>query len=448
MQQADRLISYHHIWRLSWPIILSNMTFPLVGAVGVAMMGHLPDPAYVGGVGLGTLVFNVIYLAFSFLRMGTTGFASQAFGRKDTAELGAILLRSMMIAGLMGLVIILLQYPLIATASHLLQASAETEMLMTRYMAIRIYDVPASLLNLAILGWLFGQQQMKLCMLHLVFVNLLNASLAAFFVLGMNMTIEGVALASIVAQYSGLALFGVILTTRRADLSLSGLPSKARLTDTAKWRALWQIARDLSLRTLMIWAVEALMLSKAAMMGDLSLASIQIVLTMFAFIAFGLDGIAHATEALVGAFIGRQDPARLKQLVWRSIVMSALLSGIVSIVVLLAQPAILSVMTSQPALIESVSAVWWWVVLIPPASFLAFLMDGVFVGASQGRKMRDTTIISAVICFVIIWFGAGWGLDALLAGFIVYLIARGVLLSLYMNSVIATATPQQQQAGR
>ncbi|MGB2399640.1 MAG: MATE family efflux transporter, partial [Candidatus Puniceispirillaceae bacterium] len=214
MQQADRLISYHHIWRLSWPIILSNMTFPLVGAVGVAMMGHLPDPAYVGGVGLGTLVFNVIYLAFSFLRMGTTGFASQAFGRKDTAELGAILLRSMMIAGLMGLVIILLQYPLIATASHLLQASAETEMLMTRYMAIRIYDVPASLLNLAILGWLFGQQQMKLCMLHLVFVNLLNASLAAFFVLGMNMTIEGVALASIAAQYSGLALFGVILTTR------------------------------------------------------------------------------------------------------------------------------------------------------------------------------------------------------------------------------------------
>jgi len=442
MQQADRLISYQHIWRLSWPIILSNMTFPLVGAVAVAMMGHLPDPAYVGGVGLGALVFNVIYLAFSFLRMGTTGFASQAFGRNDTAELGAILMRSVMIAGLMGVFIILLQYPLIAAARHLLAASAETEMLMARYMAIRIYDVPASLLNLSILGWLFGQQQMKLCMLHLVFVNLLNASLAAIFVLGFDMTIEGVALASIVAQYSGLGLFGVILIKRRAVLSLSGLPSKAIFADSGKWRALWQIARDLSLRTLMIWAVEALMLSKAASMGDLSLASIQIVLTMFAFIAFGLDGIAHATEALVGAFIGRQDPVRLKQLVWRSIIMSALLSAVVSIVILIARPAILSAMTSQPALIDSVSAIWWWVVIIPPASFLAFLMDGVFVGASQGRRMRDTTILSAVICFAIIWLGAGWGLDALLAGFIVYLVARGILLSLYMNSVIAIAAPQ------
>ena len=216
---------------------------------------------------------------------------------------------------------------------------------------------------------------MKLCMLHLVFVNLLNASLAAFFVLGMNMTIEGVALASIVAQYSGLALFGVILTTRRADLSLSGLPSKARLTDTAKWRALWQIARDLSLRTLMIWAVEALMLSKAAMMGDLSLASIQIVLTMFAFIAFGLDGIAHATEALVGAFIGRQDPVRLKQLVWRSIVMSAILSGIVSIVVL-AGAASHPVCDDQPARPDRVSICSLVVGCADSASLISGLFDG------------------------------------------------------------------------
>jgi len=440
MQQADRLISYQHIWRLSWPIILSNMTFPLSGAVGVAMMGHLPDPAFVGGVGLGVLVFNVIYLAFGFLRMGTTGFTSQAFGRNDTAELVAILTRSLIIAALMGVIIILLQYPLISAASHLLKASAEAEHLMTRYMAIRIYDMPASLLNMAILGWLFGQQQMRYCMFHLVFVNLLNAGLASVFVLFLDMTIEGVALASIVAQYSGLALFIVILSLKRQALSLIKLPARKLISDRTKWLYFWGIARDLSLRTLMIWAVEALILSKAAVMDDLSLATMQIVLTMFGFIAFGLDGIAHATEALVGALIGKQDPNRLKQLVWRSVIMSGVLSLMASIVIIIGQPVMVSAVTSQAELARSVSMIWWWIMLIPPASFLAFLMDGVFVGASLGRKMRDTTIISAVLCYLVIEFVPNAGLDGLLAGFIVYLIARGILLSLNMNSVITKAT--------
>jgi len=440
MQQADRLISYQHIWRLSWPIILSNMTFPLSGAVGVAMMGHLPDPAFVGGVGLGVLVFNVIYLAFGFLRMGTTGFTSQAFGRNDTAELVAILTRSLIIAALMGVIIILLQYPLISAASHLLKASAEAEHLMTRYMAIRIYDMPASLLNMAILGWLFGQQQMRYCMFHLVFVNLLNAGLASVFVLFLDMTIEGVALASIVAQYSGLALFIVILSLKRQALSLIKLPARKLISDSTKWLYFWGIARDLSLRTLMIWAVEALILSKAAVMDDLSLATMQIVLTMFGFIAFGLDGIAHATEALVGALIGKQDPNRLKQLVWRSVIMSGVLSLMASIVIIIGQPVMVSAVTSQAELARSVSMIWWWIMLIPPASFLAFLMDGVFVGASLGRKMRDTTIISAVLCYLVIEFVPNAGLDGLLAGFIVYLIARGILLSLNMNSVITKAT--------
>ena len=440
MQQADRLISYQHIWRLSWPIILSNMTFPLSGAVGVAMMGHLPDPAFVGGVGLGVLVFNVIYLAFGFLRMGTTGFTSQAFGRNDTAELVAILTRSLIIAALMGVIIILLQYPLISAASHLLKASAEAEHLMTRYMGIRIYDMPASLLNMAILGWLFGQQQMRYCMFHLVFVNLLNAGLASVFVLFLDMTIEGVALASIVAQYSGLALFIVILSLKRQALSLIKLPARKLISDRTKWLYFWGIARDLSLRTLMIWAVEALILSKAAVMDDLSLATMQIVLTMFGFIAFGLDGIAHATEALVGALIGKQDPNRLKQLVWRSVIMSGVLSLMASIVIIIGQPVMVSAVTSQAELARSVSMIWWWIMLIPPASFLAFLMDGVFVGASLGRKMRDTTIISAVLCYVVIEFVPNAGLDGLLAGFIVYLIARGILLSLNMNSVITKAT--------
>lgn len=420
--------SYRHIWRLSWPIILSNLTFPLTGAVDVAMMGHLPNPAFVGGVGLGTLVFNVLYLAFAFLRMGTTGFTAQAKGEGNNAELNSILCRSILIALISGLIIVTLKNPIINTAHSLLQASTLTENVMAEYMSIRIYDVPATLFNLVVLGWLFGQQQMKLCMFHLVSVNLLNVGLNILFVKGLGMAVDGVALSTVLAQYAGSLFFIIFLCIQRKERFASAKPNRKQIFDAGKWKMMFFVARDLSLRTLMIWAVEAVMLSQSAEINDASLATIQLVLTIFNFIAFGLDGIAHATEALVGSYYGRKDRSGLATLISRSIRMSGLMAIILSGVVFIAETPLLRLLTSQPILLEKAHQLWVLVSLIPLASFLAFIMDGVCIGASQGRRMRDTTFISACICFAIIFSTPSFELVGLLGGFLVYLMMRGLLL--------------------
>lgn len=420
--------SYYHIWRLSWPIILSNLSFPLAGAVDVAMMGHLPDPAYVGGVGLGSLVFNVLYLAFAFLRMSTTGFTARAKGERNQTELVHILYRSTGIALCSGLFLILLKHPIILTAQHLLNGSALTETLMAEYMSIRIYDVPATLFNIVILGWLFGQQRMKLCMVHLVSVNFLNVGLNILFVNGLGMDVDGVALSTVLAQYAGSAFFITLLFFQRKKIFVSARLDTNLLFDRQKWKDIFSIARDLSVRTLMIWAVEALLLSEAAEIGDLSLATIQIILTLFNFIAFGLDGIAHAAEALVGNKIGAKDKKGLQHIITKSILLSGLLACSTSLLLFIGEWPILNLLTGQAELLEQGHRYWWAVMLIPVASFLAFILDGICVGASEGRRMRDTTLISACICFVIVFSISPVNLTALLTGFLVYLIARGLLL--------------------
>jgi len=278
------------------------------------------------------------------------------------------------------------------------------------------------------LGWLFGQQRMKLCMVHLVSVNFLNVGLNILFVKGLGMDVDGVALSTVLAQYAGSAFFITILYFQRKKIFVSARLDTNLLFDRQKWKNIFSIARDLSVRTLMIWAVEALLLSEAAEIGDLSLATIQIILTLFNFIAFGLDGIAHAAEALVGNKIGAKDKKGLQHIITKSIVLSGLLACSTSLLLFIGEWPILNLLTGQAELLEQGHRYWWVVMLIPVASFLAFILDGICVGASEGRRMRDTTLISACICFVIVFSISPVNLTALLTGFLVYLIARGLLL--------------------
>ena len=433
--------SYRHIWRLSWPIIFSNLTLPLTGAVDVAMMGHLPDPAYIGGVGLGVLVFNALYLAFGFLRMGTTGFAAQAVGAGDKSELAHILYRSVLIALILGGVLISLKTPILSYAQHFLSASARTEQLMAEYITIRLYDVPATLFNMVMLGWMFGQQRMKLCMLHLISVNMLNIGLNIWFVRGLGMDVDGVALSTVIAQYAGAVFFILILMFRRRTGFVLTPPEPDQLFHASQWKSFLSIARDLSIRTLMIWAVEAVLLSQSAKSGDVSLASVQLVLTLFNFIAFGLDGIAHAAEALTGQHIGSRNTKALALVISRSTRLSAAMALALTMGLFWFETFWITLLTSQAELTAVMEGLWIYVCLIPLASFLAFVMDGVFVGASQGRHMRNTTFISALICFVIIFSLPGWAEESLLLGFLVYLILRGVLLWQALPAVLSRANP-------
>ena len=438
--------SYRYIWGLSWPVMISNISLPLVGAVDVAMMGHLPDPAFVGGVALGGLVFNFLYLAFGFLRMGTTGLTALAAGAGKMDEVGGIFLRGHLIAAVCGFGLIICLPILLWATGLMLSASAETLGHMQSYLSFRIWGLPATLANAVMLGCLFGLQKMRLCMVQLLFVNLLNIALNVWFVLGLGWQVEGVALASVCAEWAGLMLMVVVVL--RADQPVRralNIVQMSQIFSRDKWAGLLAIARDLSLRTLLIWGVEAILLAKAAALGDVELASLQIMLVLFGFIAFGLDGFAHATEALTGQLIGAENRAGLRIMIKRSCALAGGAAVIMTVFLYIAQPVVLPLLTSQPALLEMTSEIWIWGLAMPVAAFLAFQMDGVYVGAASSHHMRNGMVLAFALFAGLSGFFERYHLDGLLFVFILYLIMRGVYLAAFLPSVLSLAAPGQNR---
>ena len=431
--------SWQRIWSISWPVFLANITFPLVGAADTAMMGRLDDPSFVGGAALGSLVFNFIYFGFGFLRMATTGLVAQAHGRDDTTAIEHHLVRGLFIAFLLGCTIIALMPVVHLAAGTLLTASDAVESLMKAYIDIRLFAVPAALCNAVLLGCLFGRQQMRLVMLQITLVNVSNLVLNVTFVLGLGMQIEGVALASVAAQWIGLAFTLTLIRWQWRDI-LAGVMRRS-----LHWRPAWfdrdaftrffHTGSDLVIRTFLLLASEAVLLNSAASLGDLTLASAQLYLVMFGLIAFGLDGYAHAAEALVGEAIGRQNRPMLDQVVWRTNVLAGLSAVAIAAVVWLGGPVFVAMMTTQPDLAAMTLQHWHWLVLLAPASFLAFQMDGIFVGAMCSRDMRNAMILSAAGYVVLVLMLRDFGLDGILAAFTLYLGVRGLTLQWRMHHV-------------
>ena len=436
--------SYRHIWRLSWPVMISNISLPLVGAVDVAMMGHLPDPAFIGGVALGGLVFNFLYLAFGFLRMGTTGLTALAAGAGQMDEVASVFLRGQLVAAVGGFGLIICLPALLWATGLMLTASAETLGHMQTYLSWRIWGLPATLANAVMLGSLFGLQRMRLCMVQLLFVNLLNIVLNFIFVLGLSWQVEGVALASVCAEWAGLVLMaGLVLRPGQPMMRMIRTLCLDQVFSKDKWAALLAIACDLSLRTLLIWAVEAILLAYAAALGDAELASLQIMLVLFGFIAFGLDGFAHATEALTGQFIGAEDPAGLSLMIRRSCLLACAAALFITGLLYVFEPVVLPLLTSQAALLQMTAEIWVWGLAMPVAAFLAFQMDGVYVGAASSHHMRNGMILAFGLFAALVSVFERYHLDGLLFVFILYLIIRGVYLAAFLPSVLRLAEPEQ-----
>lgn len=434
--------SYRYIWALSWPVMLSNISLPLVGAVDVAMMGHLADPAFVGGVALGGLIFNFIYLGFSFLRMGTTGFTARARGAEQSDEVNHIFARAMFIAIASGICLIIGFPFILVIAQSFIETSDAAQLHMTSYLSVRIWGLPASLCNAVLLGWLFGLQAMRLCMLQLFIINGINIALNFLFVIGLGMEIKGVALASICAEWAGLVIILYIVSRQLSRLKITLEPLKKQLFWARdRWLAMLAIARDLSLRTLLLWGVEALLITQAAQRGDVELAAIQILLVMFGLIAFALDGFAHATEALVGQAIGSGAIIQLKQIIKRANYLAGISAVFISIALYGLQGIILAAMTSQADLLELVSSLWGWCIIMPVAAFLAFQMDGVHVGAGTSQHMRNGMLFAVMLFMALLWTFKDLGLDGLMLAFIVYLAVRGIYLMFFLPSIFSLCQP-------
>jgi len=431
--------SWQNLWSISWPIILANITMPLVGAVDTAMMGRLPDPAFIGGVALGSLVFNVLYFGFGFLRMCTTGLVAQAHGRQDWVEIENLLIRGLVVALAVGITALLLSPFIQWVSASVLSASDQVEGLMRTYVEIRLFAAPAAFANLVLLGCLFGRQQMRLCMVQMLFVNIANLLLNYLFVIRLGMKVEGVALASVVAQWAGLVFtLGLVGWSWRPILrGVFGRLFRRNPAwfDLAGFAKFFTLGFDLVLRTLVLLGCEALFLNMAARNGDLDLAAAQLVIVLFSMISYGLDGFAHAAEALVGEAIGRKDPGMLRLVIRRTNWMAFGASVLTGLCLALAEMPIIRLLTDQAELMMLVAAHWYWVALIPVASFLGFQMDGVFIGAILSRDMRNAMLIAAAIFIILIWVLTPYGLAGLMAAFTVYQAVRGISMWVRMPRV-------------
>lgn len=418
------------VWRLAWPVVLSNLTIPLVGAVDTAVVGHLDAAFYIGGVALGSLLFDYIYWGFGFLRMGTTGFVAQAKGAGDGTEIIAALGRALILGLFFGAGCILLSVPIEETAFALLEGSAAVEEAARSYFAIRVWAAPAALCNFSLLGWLFGMQAMRAGLLQQLLINSANVVLNLYFVLVLDWGIEGVALATVIAQYAGLVVgAGIVwrLLPREARR-----PTFRELTDFGRLKAIMAVNRDIFLRTLAVLTAGAFFMNESAKLGDTVLAANAVFGVFKSFAGYGLDGYAHAAEALVGEAIGRRSRGRLREAVIATSKGAALLALLIAAIFWFAGGLIIDLITSIESVRETARGYLPWVAAFPVLAVWSFQLDGVFIGATRGPEMRNSMIF-CLILFVVTATPliAAFGNHGLWAGYSLFLLVRAVTLALY-----------------
>jgi len=420
-------LSHPRIWRMALPIMLSNLTVPLLGAVDTAVVGHLPEPRHLGAVAVGSTVFNLIYWSLLFLRSSTTGLVAQAIGAGNGDEVRAVLARSLLLALVLGLLLIAGQGVIAVVAFGLIDGSAEVEELARSYLFIRILAAPLALASFAMLGWFIGLQATGAVFVATTVMNVANMALDLLFVFGFGWGVEGVALATAIAEALGL-ITGLLLARPRLR-RLGGQLSWPRIFEPTQLKRLFALNRDIFLRNVCVAFAFAFAFftAQGAKQGDVVVAANAVLMNFFFFLAFGLDGFAHAAQALVGMTYGarRRDLVRLavrRTSLWALVTASAY----VVIYGLLSGPliALLTSLEDVRALANAHAAWLIWMLLV---AVLAMQLDGIFIGATRGSDMRNAMLVALAIYLVVSGpLQARFGNDGLWAAFTLFVLLRGL----------------------
>jgi MATE family multidrug resistance protein len=422
---ATRLPQDKDMWRIAAPMILSNVSVPLLGMVDTGVTGHLGNPAYLGAVALGATIFTFIYMGMNFLRMGTTGIAAQSYGAEDNDGLRAALGQALIVGLMIALLLIVFQIPLSRFALSLLGGDAETQNYAREYFSIRIWSAPGTLANYALIGWFIGVQNARVPLVIFLTINLTNIALDLFFVTVLGMKIDGVALASVIAEYSGF-LVGLAF-------AISALKKRAghwpfhRLTKVAAYRAFFSVNANLFIRTMALMFTLAFVTAQSARLGGRILAANALLLNFQYLTAFGLDGLAHAAEALVGKAIGQKRRDAVIHSVNLTLKWSVIFAIGFTVVYVLAGPWIISILTDLPDIRETAIRYLPWMIASPLVSVWCFLYDGVYVGATRAKDMRNIMLFSALFVFLPAWyFLRPLGNDGLWLAFLLFMASRGI----------------------
>ncbi|ATJ81276.1 MATE family efflux transporter [Halomonas beimenensis] len=420
------------IWTLAWPIILSNVTVPLLGLVDTAVVGHLPDSRYLAAVTLGATLFGFLYWGFGFLRMGTTGLTSQAVGREDDEAVRHLLGQSLLLAAAIGGGLILAGGPLVEFGLWLLDGSAEATALATEYARIRLLSAPAVLANYAILGWFLGQQNSRVTLAILVLTNGVNIVLDLLFVVGLGMTSDGVAWATVIADYSAL-IVGLWLVSRQLRI-LEGRFRRSRLLRLSAYGELFQVNANLFVRTLGLLFAMAFFTSRGAAQGDTVLAANAVLLQFVMLTSYGLDGFAHAAEALTGRSVGRRRFDEFAATVRGAARFSLATAGAAALAFALGGELLIAALTDLPAVRDTAGHYLPWMVAMPLIAVWSYLLDGVFIGATAIREMRNSIFLALAAYLPTWWLTQGWGNHGLWLAFTLFTAVRsGVLIAYYLG---------------
>ena len=418
-------VTHARMWRIAGPIVLSNATVPLLGAVDTGVVGQLGQAAPIGAVGLGAVILATVYWVFGFLRMGTSGLAAQAQGAGDEAERAAVLLRALIVGLGAGLALIVLQLALVAGAFSLAPASAEVEGLTRQYLAIRIWGAPATIALYAVTGWLIGVERTRAVFLLQLWINGVNILLDLWFVLGLGWGVPGVAAATLIAEWTGLALglwfcrdaFGPVLAA-----------AWGRLGDKAALLTMFAVNRDIMIRSVALQLCFTAFVFLGARHGDVTLAANQVLLQFLGILSYALDGFAFAAETLVGQAIGARAVQEVRQAV-RLALMWTFWSGVVlGLGFWLAGPWLIDLMATAPDVRAEARHYLPWIVAAPVFGALAWAYDGIYIGALLTREMRRLMLIAAAAYVVALGVFWPFGNHGLWAAMMILFAVRSVLM--------------------
>lgn len=416
------------VLRLAIPNILSNLTVPLLGVVDTALMGNLDAPVYLAALGVGVAIFNFIYWGFGFLRMSTTGFAAQAYGGSDTEVLSGILYRALVIAGLIGLVLLALHPWIWQLGIWLISPDGQVDEIARQYFFIRIWAAPANLMTMVIVGWFLGVQRAVFPMVVAIVGNVVNIALSMLLVIHFDLAIAGVAWGTVVAQYVSLFLaLGWVFWRYRQE---TRWPGWKRVFQTDQLKQFFSVNTDIFIRTLCLMTVFTFLTAQSARYGNEILALNTVLLQLVSIVSYGIDGFAFASESLTGRFLGQRNEVMLRKAIHYIFGWGFGLAALLSLAFALFQQPIMRIFTiHEPVLVLS-REFMFWVVLAPLVNCFAYLWDGIYIGATASKPMRNSMLAATFLIFLPLFYllDIWWDNHALWLAFTVFMVARGALL--------------------
>ena len=414
------------ILALALPNIISNITVPLLGLVDIAIVGHLGDDSLIGGIAIGTAVFNFIYWNFAFLRMGASGCTAQAYGARNFTEIASVFVRALILALAAALLLVVFQRPIGHAVFLLMDGTPRTMSYAADYFYARIWAAPATISMFAFHGWYIGMQTSRFPMYISIGVNVVNLIFCLWFALGLGWGIVGVAWGTVVAQYSGLVLSIVLW-----GVYYRRFLRYIRIRECLKLDALlafFKINRDIFLRTACIVVVYTFFTSASSGMGDTMLAVNTLLMQLFTLFSYLMDGFAYAGESLAGRYTGAHNVQALNRCVRLLLVWGGVVAVLYTGVYAFGWRTVLSLFTESPAILSEAGGYVGWLIAIPLVAFIPFTIDGILIGATRTAVMRDSVFLSTALFFAVYYgFRSVIGNNALWAAFLLFLIARGIL---------------------